>query len=137
MRKEDNIPSQVIPILIAIIVCDVIVEDPASGKKNLIGVFDTIHVRKFPTKRPMSIYIKLADAQGDYTIEIRYIQTNSGEILAKAEGRLEAPNKPTTVDMFTNFRVLPIPAPGPYEFQVWTNGIFLGQTIINTMTMAE
>ena len=62
MQEQRNL-SNVVPVLVAALVCDVAVADPGTGKKNLIGVFNRVNVGKFPTKRPMSLYILGTDAE--------------------------------------------------------------------------
>lgn len=44
---EGNHPlSPIIPVLVAMLVCDVAVADPSTGKKNLIGIFNRVNVGK-------------------------------------------------------------------------------------------
>ena len=71
MTQESRALSQVVPVLVAALVCDVVVSDPSTGKKNLIGIFDRVNVGKFTTTRRMSLYVKVTDADGDYDAEIR------------------------------------------------------------------
>lgn len=125
--------SKVVPVLVAVLVCDVAVMDPSTGKKNLIGIFDKVRVGKFPTTRPVSVYMKLVDAQGYYKFEVRYVQVSSNKTLFKAEGELQAEDRLSSADMHIEFPPLPIPKQGRYEFQVWANSVFLGQTFIDAV----
>jgi hypothetical protein len=130
-------PSNLVPVLIASLICDVAVMEPSTGKKSLIGIFDSINVGKFPTKRSLSMYMKVTDAEGYYKTEVRYIQIRSGRVLAKAEGELKAENRLASIDVLINFPPLPIPEEGRYEFQVWANDIFLGSTFIDAVLRKE
>lgn len=132
MQKQRPL-SNVVPVLVAALVCDVAVADPSTGKKNLIGIFDKIYVGKFPTQRPMSLYVKVTDAEGDYDTEARYVQIGSGKVLAKAEGKLHSENRLASIELIVPFPPLPIPEEGRYEFQVWVNSMFLGAAFIDTM----
>ena len=114
-------------------VCDAAVEDPATGKKSLIGIFDLVHVREFPTQRPISLYFKVADAEGFYKFDVRYVQADTGSILAKLEGELTAQDRLATSELHVPFPPLLIPAIGRYEFQVWANSMFLGSTSIRAV----
>ena len=125
-QAADRTYSQVVPLLVAVLVCDVAVADPATGKKNLIGIFDVVHVRNFPTTRPMSLYFKVADAEGTYKIEVRYVQVSTGKVIGSAEGELSTTDRLTTSEMHLTFPPLPIPEMGAYEFQIWANSMFLG-----------
>ncbi len=96
--KEEALTKAGVPVLLALLVCDVAVADPRSGKKNLIGIFDAIDARQFPTQRQMSLYLKLGEAAGPCKIEARYVQVPSGTILAKADRAFSFPQKPSSVD---------------------------------------
>lgn len=125
--------SQVVPLLVAAIVCDAAVTDPSTNKKNLIGIFDRINVGTFPTQRPMSLYLKVADAEGHYEFQIRFVQVSTGRVLARADGEVEATDRLKSTDLHMNFPPLPIPEPGRYEFQIWANAMFLGQAFIDAI----
>jgi hypothetical protein len=133
MQPEEpaNPLSIITPVLVATLICDVAVADPTSGKKNIIGVFDRIYVSKLPAKRPMSLYLKVTDASGDYELETRYVQVSTNKVLAKATGKMHAKDMLSSLDMILPFPPLPIPEPGRYEFQVWANNSFLGSTFID------
>ncbi len=133
MAQKQSRLSNVVPVLVAALVCDVAVADPSTGKKNLIGIFSKVYVGKFPTIRPMSLYLKVTDAEGDYDTEARYVQISSGKILAQAEGKLHSENRLVSVDLHIEFPPLPIPKEGRYEFQVWANSMFLGATFIDAV----
>ena len=135
--QEKHTLSQVVPVLVAALVCDVAVTDPSTGKKNLIGIFDRVHVGKFPTARPMSLYLKVTDADGNYELEARYVQVSSGKVLARAEGELHSNNKLASIDLIVPFPPLPIPEEGRYELQIWANNMFLGSTFIDAIPRAQ
>ena len=118
-------------------VCDVAVPDPSTGKKNLIGIFDQVNVGKFPTQRQMSVYMKLADAEGPYRVEVRFVKRDSGEILAKAESDIVIKDRLESADFHIEFPPLPIPAAGRYEFQIWANDIYLGGTFLDAVPRTQ
>lgn len=133
MTQESRALSQVVPVLVAALVCDMAGADPSTRKKNLIGIFDRVNVGKFPTSRPMSLYVKVTDAEGNYDTEVRYVQVDSGKVLAQAQGKLHSADRLASVELIIQFPPLPIPAEGRYEFQVWTNSVFLGATFIDAV----
>ena len=78
MSQSESQPlSKVVPLLVATLVCDVAVADPSTGKKNLIGIFDRVYVGRFPTQRSVSLYFKIADAEGHYNFDVRYVQAST------------------------------------------------------------
>lgn len=133
MTQEQRTLSNVIPVLVAALVCDVVVADPSTGKKNLIGIFDNVNVGRFPTKRRLSLYMKVTDTEGYYEIEVRYVQVSSGQVLAEAKGEMYSKDRLISLDLYIDFPPLPIPEKGRYEFQIWANSMFLGATFINAM----
>lgn len=125
--------SRPIPVLIAVLVCDVAVTDPSTGKKNLIGIFDRLNVEKFPTRRYVYVYFRLADAEGEYKIELKFVHVNSGKVLAKAEGKLISKDRLVASDGFVPFPPLEFPEPGRYEFQVWAEDVYLGNAFMDAV----
>lgn len=134
-EQQEVMSGQGKPMLIAALVCDVAVKDPTSGKISLIGIFDRVHVKEFPSKRPVSLYAKLTEAEGQYEFQARYVYSNTGEKLAEAKGKFTAKEKLATVELNLQFPPLPIPGEGRYDFQIWVNGAFLGQTFIDAVLM--
>ena len=73
--------------------------DPSSGKWNLIGIFNQLGVARFPTQRPLSVYLKLSDAKGNYRLEIRFVQVSTGSHLAVASANLQIKERLASQDM--------------------------------------
>ena len=126
--------GKVTPVLVAALVSDSSSTDPTSGKKALIGIFDHISVGKFPTSRPLSLYFKITDAEGDYDLDVRFIQVATGERLAGVESNtpITIKNRLNSFDMVFPLPEVPFPAAGRYEFQIWLNNMFVGSTSIQT-----
>ena len=133
MSPNERALSQTVPVLVAVLVCDTAAEDPSTGKKSLIGIFDRVWVGRFPTQRPMSVYVKLTDAQGFYRIKLKYVQTQTGQPLAEVDGEAELSDRLSSADFYVVTPPLPIPAAGRYEFQIWANDVFLGSTFIDAI----
>ena len=121
--------------MVAALVCDTAVVDPTTGKKSLIGIFDAVHSPSFPTQRPISLYFKVADAEGYYKMEVRFVQADTGEVLAGADGELMANDRLTATDLHLPFPPLSMPMEGRYEFQIWANSMFLGSTSIRAVQL--
>ena len=130
-QSDDQRVSEVVPLLVAALVCDVAVADPSTGKKNLIGIFDQVHVIEFPTSQPVSLYFKIADAEGLYNFDVRYVQASTDTVLHHAQGRVTINDRLSSSDQYLAFGAIRIPEPGRYEFQIWANSMFLGSTFID------
>jgi hypothetical protein len=122
-----------IPVLVAVLVCDVAVADPSTGKKNLIGIFDKVFVNKFPTVRAMSLYVKLTDAKGKYDLAIEFVVGKTGEKLADVRGEFVSENPLEAADAHVQFPPLPLPQPGRYELRVLADSIYLGSAVIDAV----
>jgi hypothetical protein len=132
--EEPRVLSEVVPLLVAVLICDVAVVDPGSGKKNLIGIFDRINVGTFPARRPMFVYFKITDAEGLYEMRVRYLHRDTNELLAEAQGELRATDRLASIDGIIGFPPLSIPREGRYEVQVLANSVYLGSTFVSTKT---
>lgn len=130
---EEHKLSHVVPVLVAVLICDVAVADPGSGKKSLIGIFDRIQTGQFPLKRPMSIYVKLADLDGYYKLQVKFVNVPEAKMIAHFDGEIECHDRTVTADLYIDAPPLPFPSPGRYEFQVWANDNFLGQAFIDAV----
>lgn len=128
---EQKTPSQITPFLLAALVCDVAVEDPNTGKKNLIGIFDHVWSGSFPTGRRMSLYIKVTDAEGYYPLEVDYVYVNDDAVLGTVRGEFEVGDRTVSADFVVPSLPLPIPYPGRYEFRIKASGMFLGNAFID------
>lgn len=137
MTQEERPLSKVVPVLVAVLVCDTAATDPSTGKSNLIGIFDRVNVRTFPSQRRMSVYVKLTDAEGSYRIQVRYVQTGSGEELVRAAGETASTDRLGSLTFLISLPPLPIPIEGRYEFQVFANDIYLGGTFIDAVAQAQ
>ena len=122
--------SEIVPVLVACLVCNVAAADPGTGKKNLIGIFDQITAFNFPSERPLSVYVKFTDALGNYDLKIRYVEESSATVLAEAKGRMLVHNRRASIDACIPFPALPIPKAGRYLFEIYTNDVYLGSTFV-------
>jgi len=128
-KKKGTVP----PYMVAAVICDVGVVDPSSGKKNLIGIFTRLGAVTFPSKRPMSLYVKMSDAAGEYPFKVELVRLNSDEIIATAEGKINAVSRTEYVDFLINFPPLIFSGPGRYEFRVLTSDMFVGSTFLDAV----
>ena len=130
-QPEEQPLSQVVPLLVAALVCDVAVADPNSGKKNLIGVFDRVNARAFPIEQSFSVYFKFTGAEGRYNFDVRYVQVKANRLLAEAEEQIEVSDRLLSQAIHMKPVPLLVPEEGRYEFQIWANGNFLGATFFD------
>ena len=135
MTQNVEEPSQIVPLLVAAVICDAAVEDPSTKKKTLVGIFDRILVRKFPTQRPLSLYMKIADALGRYAMQVKVVNASTGQPLMDIDGDLVVRDKLRSTEFLVPIPAMPVPTEGRYEFQVWFNGMYVGQTFLDVESL--
>lgn len=123
---EEQPASRIPPFLLGALVCDIAATDPSTGKTSLVGIFDLINVGKFPAARPMSLYLRLTDAEGHYPMRVDFVHAEKDALIARVEGALNAPDRTVSMDAHFEFPPLPIPEAGRYEFRIYASDMYLG-----------
>jgi len=136
MAEPERSPSKLVPLLLAVLVCDTAATDPGTGKKSLIGIFDKVF-GTFPSQRPLTIYVRLTDAEGFYSFKLKYVQAGTGQTLAEVEGEAVIRDRLGASDFYVTTPPLVIPAVGRYEIQVWFNDVFVGSTFLDAVSPGD
>jgi hypothetical protein len=114
------------PSVKAILICDQVIHEAGSNRKSLIGIFEEIHLPKFPAHYPrIAVYVNLTDANGEYVLEMRLQGEDGNEVGRGQTPRMRIENPLATCEFALQIQNLVLPAPGQYEFQIFTNGDFL------------
>jgi hypothetical protein len=123
VEETSSLPT---PVPVAFLLCDQISVDSTSGKKTIVGIFDRMWVGRFPTNyRPASLYARVIDCEGEYEVRVEFVQVSTQAVLGKAGGALRSNNRHAYTDLVLPWPVIPIPAPGEYEFRLWMNNKFI------------
>lgn len=116
------------PSLTAFLVCDMVIDDKSTSKKSLIGTFTHIWAQGFPCiHHKMAVYFCLTDAEGEYEMMLRLVDSESHAILAEAGLSLTIADRLAISDFGVNIPVVQFPTQGRYEFQLYANKEFLGR----------
>ncbi len=119
--------SSVHPYVLAALLCDNIITDSHTGKKTLVGLFETVFVRTFPAAQQLSLYLKLTDAEGPYRFRLDYVDIAADRVLDRQEiGEVTVPDRLQPGEIVVNIAV-PIPNAGLYEFRFYANGFYLAR----------
>lgn len=114
------------PEVLAMIICDTVIEDAESGKKSLIGIFDQIHTANLPgIINELNIYLSLTDGRGIMPVELRCISASEEHELFRTEGEIEFPDPLSVVDLHFRFQNCEFPEEGWYCFQFFCDGQLL------------
>jgi len=121
------------PSVKAILICDDIIHEAITNKKSLIGIFEDVHVARFPCRYPrIAVYVNLTDAHGTYRLEIKLASTADGTTIgsgATPEVEIDSPLR--TCEFAIKIQNLVFPKPGLYEFQVFANEELLATKSFN------
>jgi hypothetical protein len=107
------------PQLLAWLTCDGVHVDPASGKHTILGIFSNIHAMQFPLIHPMMFwFLAVTDCSpGEHRLRI-----SMGFEAATPQRLIERPfvsHSPLDrINLISEIRNLPFPAPGEYSLLV-------------------
>lgn len=128
-------PEPPVPTLLALLLCDTVIQDAQTTKKSLIGIFTQLNALSFPTVVNASIFARLTDAEGKYWFRIEFVNLDQDKtIVSLPTDELQAADQLGFVELVIHVQGLPIPSAGKYEFQLWGNNVYLGRS---TMQAAQ
>ena len=101
------------PVLVAMLVCDIAIQEGTSKKYTLVGVFSEINVQTFPAMHASScLYAKLIGCEGEYSTRIDFVRVSDQKVLVSGEGKLIARDRHASVECVSNLPGLPLEIPG-------------------------
>ena len=120
---SERTPEKPRPDAKAMLLCDQTITDAHTGKPSLIGIFDRIGTNQFPCAVPISIFLKMTDAQGEYTFRFELIRNNDGQAIAGGQlpGPVVVGDRLAEFNLVWNMDVQ-FTEPGQYEFQIYEDG---------------
>lgn len=119
-------PERPHPSLNAMLLCDLTIREHGSGKISLIGVFENISSSRFPVvHRSLSVYAKLTDAEGDYTIRLELIRLEDSHVVAQGALKATFADRMAPGELIFNLENLGLERPGRYEFRLFAEERFV------------
>ena len=119
-------PERPHPSLNAMLLCDLTIREHGSGKISLIGVFENISAARFPVvHRALSVYAKLTDAEGDYTIRLELVRLEDSHVVAQGTLRATFADRMSPGELIFNLENLGLERPGRYEFRLYAEDRFV------------
>jgi hypothetical protein len=112
--------NQPTPIGLAIVICDLIIEDKLTSKKSLIGIFNQIGTQNFPCRHPqICVFVSLTDGRGECAARLRIIHDENDHIVAEVNGNLQFPDVNAVVELNFTLVGLVFPEPGTYSIEFY------------------
>ena len=125
------------PSVQAFLVCDCVIEDSATRKKSLIGIFTHLRAAIFPFQhQQLGVYFCLTDAEGTYQFDIDLFFLNTNELVCRATlPPIDIADRLQISDFAINIPTLIFPAPGRYEFRLRIGHAIIAQKDFNVIEM--
>ena len=125
------------PSVQAFLVCDCVIEDSATRKKSLIGIFTHLRAAVFPfPHQQLGVYFCLTDAEGTYQFDIDLFFLNTNELVCRATlPPIDIADRLQISDFAINIPTLIFPAPGRYEFRLRIGHAIIAQKDFNVIEM--
>ena len=125
------------PSVQAFLVCDCVIEDSATRKKSLIGIFTHLRAAAFPFQhQQLGVYFCLTDAEGTYQFDIDLFFLNTNELVCRATlPPIDIADRLQISDFAINIPTLIFPAPGRYEFRLRIGHAIIAQKDFNVIEM--
>ena len=112
------------PRALAFIICDTVIDDKATNKKSLIGLFNNIYANNFPCSHPViNIFLSLTKGHGDYECSLLCVKDDESQKIVQLSGPLKFNNPLSVVEAKFEIRGMVLPEPGIYRFDFLCGGV--------------
>ena len=116
------------PVLLAILVCDTVIDDRRTNKKSLIGLFNQITASEVPVQHPvLHLFVSLTNGHGVAEGEVRVVKSDTEEAVTEMSGPIEFPDPMAVVELDFAIHDAVFPEEGEYRFQLSCNGSPIGE----------
>ncbi len=115
-----------LPHVLAMIICDIVIDDRISGKKSLVGLFDAIATTALPcTVNELHVFLVLTDGYGTLKARLRCVRASTDEELFSTVQEVKFPDPLAVLEINLGFCGCDFPEAGEYRFQ-----FFADQTLL-------
>lgn len=115
-----------LPQVLAMIICDTVIDDRISNKKSLIGLFDAIATTHLPcVVNELHVFLALTEGYGQLNLKMRCAAAESDVEIFATESNVSFPDPLTVLEINLGFRGCSFPNAGEYRFQLFADGTLL------------
>lgn len=119
------------PYCLAMVLCDAIHRDPATGKCTILGTFSAFHPRQLPAKVRFAVYAEVTDGIGEVEFVLRIVESRSLLDDSGDEPFVWKPDQSPKVTLENPLAVLQmtflcateLPKAGQYHCELLANGV--------------
>lgn len=108
------------PIVLSMIICDTVIDDRATNKKTLVGLFNNIWASSCPCIHPrLNVFITLTDGRGTYQGKLKCVNEDDNRDTLQMEVPITFQSGEYIVEF--NFELVNVnfPSFGNYRFEFW------------------
>ena len=139
-REQNSAASRPVPhpACNAMLICDQTLQEGATGKNSLVGIFENIAAHQFPAGCGLvTVYAKLTDAQGDYLIRLELIHVSDLTVIGQGQFRANIGDRMIPAELVFQIGGLVFPKPGLYEFRLYANDRWVGSKSLRLVQAPE
>jgi hypothetical protein len=115
-----------VPQVLAMIICDMVIDDRISGKKSLVGLFDAIATTDLPCSvNELHVFLALTEGYGKLKARLRCVKAATDEELFSTVQEVQFPDPLAVVELNLGFCGCEFPAAGEYRFQFYADDTLL------------
>ncbi len=113
-----------LPMGLALLLSENLIEDARTGRKSLIGMITRLEAERFPyTSPPLYVMISVTGCTGDFPCSLVCEEVATGREILNVNCGVQANSPFDVIDMYVSFKSLHFPAPGRYTFRVLADGV--------------
>lgn len=110
------------PIVLAMVICDTVIEDRLTNKKTLIGTFNRIIISKIPCIHPcLNVFLALTEGIGEYDGQLRCINVEEDKSILDLGGKINFRDIKEIIEFNFELRGIVFPQFGEYRFEFFCN----------------
>lgn len=126
----------VVPTLVAILICDQVIDDRMTNKKSAIGLFNAIVAQALPSQiHQMAVMVTMTEVNGKTPLEVRLVRDSDNQVILQTQGHVESPNPLAMLDLVFNMQGVALQSAGQYAFEVLSSGELLGRRRFSVVMM--
>jgi len=113
-------------MVLAMVICDHVWQDPATGKQTLLGCFEEIHANDFPVELPrVAVYVEMTGGRGEVALALEITETDEETVVFRQDAEVEFSDPRAVRTIAFDLVDVEIPKPGEYNFDLYAGGIFV------------
>ena len=135
MSDSPDTPTHV-PTLLALALCEQVIEDARTGNKSLIAMFNRIHAMSFPAVHPqMCLFAAMTDGRGRSRVTFRVVNAADDTELLSDTRPINFPDPIGVADIVFNIRGLRFENPGHYAVELFAEDTLIARRRFTVVAM--